>query len=265
MTQTQATRIFIRDDDVGELTPALKMFTQTFARRGLPVSYQIIPERLTDECAAYLRDLRAEFPGLVELGQHGLRHQMMVRGKLEFYEFGPERTYGQQLADIQEGADLLRERLGDDSASRIFTPPRHRFNRDTLRAAKALGFKVLSASNYTRTIYRAAYLVGRTLRMTNLGRPGVSYHGGVRPDSGLFEMSIAVGVDNGPDIVGTVDSTVEAITQARPFARDLGVLFHHMAYAGEGGGQFLEDLLDRVTKLPEVSFHRILDLAPQAT
>lgn len=264
MTQTQATRIFIRDDDVGELTPALKVFSQTFARRGLPVSYQIIPERLTDECAAYLRDLRAEFPGLVELGQHGLRHQMMVRGKLEFYEFGPERTYDQQFADIQEGTDLLRTRLGDDSASRIFTPPRHRFNRDTLRAARALGFRVLSSSNYTRTIYRAAYLVGRTLRMTNLGRPGVSYHGGVRPDSGLFEMSIAVGVDNGPDIVGTVDSTVEAVIQARPFARDLGILFHHMAYAGDGGSQFLEDLLDRVTKLPEVSFHRILDLAPQA-
>jgi hypothetical protein len=264
MTQTQATRIFIRDDDVGELTPALKMFTRTFAKRGLPVSYQIIPERLTEECAAFLRDLRAEFPGLVELGQHGLRHQMMVKGKLEFYEFGPERTYEEQLADIQAGADLLRQRLGDDSALRIFTPPRHRFDRNTLKAAKALGFRVLSASNYTRSFYRIAYLVGKTLHLTNLGRPGVSYHGGVRPDSGLFEMSIAVGVDNGPDIVGTVDTTVDAIAQARPHARDLGILFHHMAYAEDGGSQFLEDLLDRLTKLPEVSFHRILDLAPQA-
>lgn len=258
------TRIFFRDDDVGELNPALCSFTRTFVERGLPVSYQIIPEGLTEECASHMRDLRDASPDLVEFGQHGLRHQMMVRGKLEYYEFGPERTYEQQLADIREGAEILRRRMGDDSALKVFTPPRHRYDRNTLRALKASGFQVLSASSYTTAAHRIAYGAGRALGLSNLGRPGVSYHGAVRPDCGLYELSIAVGVDSGSVVLGPVESILDRVAQARTHVRDLGLMFHHYAYGGEEGTRYLNTLLDRLTELPDVSFHRILDLSAQA-
>ncbi len=106
------TRIFLRDDDVGALTPALKDFVGQFAERGLPVSYQIIPERFTAEAAEFMLAERAKAPTLIEFGQHGLRHEMQVGGKTEYYEFGPERTYAQQLADIEAGKALLTARLG---------------------------------------------------------------------------------------------------------------------------------------------------------
>lgn len=263
-TNGPKTRIFFRDDDVSELNPALLSFTRAFAGRSLPVSYQIIPEGLTEECAGYMRDLRDASPELVEFGQHGLRHQMMVRGKLEYYEFGPERTYEQQLADIREGSEILRRRMGDDYALRVFTPPRHRYDRNTLRALKASGFEVLSASSYTTTAHRLAYGAGRALGLSNLGRPGVSYHGAVRPDCGLYELSIAVGVDSGSVVLGPVESVVQQVTQARGHVRDLGLMFHHNAYGGEEGASYLNALLDRLTDLPDVSFHRILDLYAQA-
>src|SRR5690349_12908413 len=85
-----STRIFVRDDDVGALNPQLAAFVDTFADRGLPVSYQIIPAQLTDDCSSFLATRRAGSARLFEYGQHGLTHEMMVRGKRVFYEFGPE-------------------------------------------------------------------------------------------------------------------------------------------------------------------------------
>ena len=75
------THYFIRNDDVGARTPALEHFVETFLRAGLPVSYQIIPEKLTQDCARWLRQMQAAHPQLIEFGQHSLRHEMIVRGK----------------------------------------------------------------------------------------------------------------------------------------------------------------------------------------
>jgi hypothetical protein len=253
-------KLFLRDDDVGALTPAFRGFFDLFADAGLPVSYQVIPDRFTEECAAYMEARRGRAPALVEYGQHGLRHEMMVRGQLEFYEFGPERTYQQQLDDISQGRALIRERLGPEIPLEIFTPPRHRYDRNTLKALRAAGFSVLSASSYSNLKFRLAYGVGRALGLTNLGRPGVPWHGRVRPDSGLFELSVAVGVDDGGDILLSVDGVVDGIAQAARHTNEVGVLFHHAAYGSPEGRTFLEAVVVRLKTLPDVSFHTIADL-----
>ncbi|MBS0333321.1 MAG: DUF2334 domain-containing protein [Proteobacteria bacterium] len=253
-------RLFLRDDDVGALTPEFRSFFDLFADAGLPVSYQVIPELFTDECAAYMEARRTRTPALVEYGQHGLRHEMMVRGQLEYYEFGPERTYDQQLQDILEGQALLRRRLGGDIPLQIFTPPRHRYDRNTLKALSAAGFTVLSASSYSGLPHRLAYGAGRALGLTNLGRPGVPWHGRRRPDSGLFELSVAVGVDDGGDILQSVDGVFEGIARAARHTEDVGLLFHHAVYVGPEGRAFLEALVARLKTLPDVSFHTIMDL-----
>lgn len=254
------TRIFLRDDDVAALTPAFSRFVTRFAEHGLPVSYQIIPELFTQEAADFMLAARARTPALIEFGQHGLRHEIQVRGKTEYYEFGPERTYGQQLADIEAGKALLHERLGADEALRVFTPPRHRYDRNTLKALRAAGFSVFSASSYTSPKHRAAYAVGRALGLTNLGRPGVPWHDRVRPDCGLFELSVAVGVDDGDHAVGTVDEVMAEIARARRRTSTLGVLFHHQVFAQPDGEVHLTALIDRLQKLPGVTFHTLGDL-----
>lgn len=254
------TRIFLRDDDVGAPTPALSDFVRRFTKRGLPVSYQIIPEKFTPQAAAFMLAERAKAPSLIEFGQHGLRHEMQVHGKTEYYEFGPERTYGQQLADIEEGKALLQDRLGANEPLEIFTPPRHRYDRNTLKAIRATGFSVLSASSYTTARHRAAYAVGRAIGLTNLGRPGVSWHERVRPDCGLFELSVAVGVDDGDYTVGTVDDVMAKVDRARRHTSTVGLLFHHEVFGSPGGEGYLEALLDRLQQLPGVTFHTIGDL-----
>ncbi|MGZ6019663.1 MAG: DUF2334 domain-containing protein [Phenylobacterium sp.] len=254
------TRIFLRDDDVGALTPALTNFVGRFAGHGLPVSYQIIPERFTPEAAEFLLAQRAKSPALMDFGQHGLRHEMQVRGQTEYYEFGPERTYAQQLADIAAGKALLRDRLGADEELRVFTPPRHRYDRNTLKAIRETGFSVLSASSYTSLPHRLAYGVGRLLGLTNLGRPGVPWHGRCRPDSGLFELSVAVGVDDGAKLSGGVDDVMAGIALSRRHTSTVGLLFHHEVFARPGAEGFLDDLLGRLQRLPDVSFHTLGDL-----
>ncbi|HLZ75499.1 DUF2334 domain-containing protein [Phenylobacterium sp.] len=254
------TRIFLRDDDVGALTPALTSFVGRFAARGLPVSYQIIPEQFTPEAAAFMLAERAKAPNLIEFGQHGLRHEMQVRGKTEYYEFGPERTYAQQLADIEQGKALLQARLGAGEALRVFTPPRHRYDRNTLKAIRATGFSVLSASSYATPKHRAAYAVGRALGLTNLGRPGVPWHERVRPDCGLFELSVAVGIDDGDYIVGSADDVMAEIGRSRRHMSALGVLFHHQVFAQPDGEAHLDAVLDGLQRLPDVTFHTLGDL-----
>jgi hypothetical protein len=251
------TRVFIRDDDLGGLTPEFLHFFRVFAERGLPVSYQIIPEKLTSECAVFLRAELARRPDLIEVGQHGLRHEMQVRGKLEYYEFGPERSYDQQLDDIRAGRKILRERLGDDVEVRVFTPPRHRFNRDTLRALDAEGLTVFSASSYPELRYRLAYGFGRALGLTNIGRSGVSHHGRKRSDCQLFELSIAVAADDGGTPMGSVDGIMSRVELASRRMTDVGVMFHHQAYAAADRKAHLEELADRLARLPNVSFHTI--------
>jgi len=252
-----ATRIYIRDDDVGDFTPELAAFVSLFADRNLPVSYQIIPELFTEACATALVALRARAPELVEFGQHGLRHHMMLRGRKVNFEFGPQRTYDEQLSDILAGRELLLRRLGDQSAAAVFTPPRHRFDRNTLRAVKTAGFSVLSSSSYPTLPHRLAYGIGRALGLTNLGPPAVSWHGRVRPDCGLFEASIAVSVDNGATIAGSVDAVMKKVAQARRHTAKVGLMFHHAVYKGSDGQAFLEQLVDRLVAAPNVRFERL--------
>lgn len=255
-----STHIFIRDDDVGALTPQLRTFIKIFAEHRIPVSYQVIPAALTTECAGFLRAQRLQAPDLFEFGQHGFKHEMMIGGRRVFYEYGPERSYDEQLATILDGQTLLRERLGEDFEAAIFTPPRHRYDRATLAALATAQVRILSASSYCSLPHRAAYSLGRRFGLTNLGRPGVSYHGRVRPDSGLFELSIAVAVDNGSRTKVTAAEVLQRVAVARRHTNAVGLMFHHNAYASPSDQAFLVELASGLSALPDVSFHRLVEL-----
>lgn len=262
MPEENHTRFFVRDDDVGSLTPALRAFIDTFATRGLPVSYQIIPAELTNDCAQYIADQRGRSPTLFEFAQHGLTHKMTVGGREVRYEFGPERSYQEQLQVIQAGQAILRDLLGPHFNPHVFTPPQHKYNRDTLKALKAAGVKVLSASNYAASArHRVIYALGGTLGMSSIGRNGISYHGRVRPDSELLELSISVGADNGSERVPTTSEVIAAVEAARRRTPLVGLMLHHMAYSSEADQEFLAELADRLQAMPNASFHLLGDLA----
>lgn len=256
-------QIFIRDDDVGGLTPQLQSFVETFASHEIPVSYQVIPTVLTPECAEFLRRKHDQAPHLFEFGQHGLAHEMVVRGRRVFYEFGPERSFEEQICAIADGQAILCKCLGSAFDGSVFTPPRHRYDRNTLAALAQTGVQVLSASNYATFPHRVAYAMGRSLRLTNLGRPGVSYHGRVRPDCGLLELSIAVAVDNGSRMPVTAAAILDQVIAASHHVSPVGLMFHHNAYRSEADQVFLAELASGLRALPDVSFHSLTDLRKQ--
>lgn len=250
---------FIRDDDIGELTPALRDFVELFIARGIPVSYQIIPEQLTAECARYLLDVERAHPDLIEFGQHGLRHWMMLKGKRLKREFGPERTFEQQADDIAQGKQALLALLGNDREITLFTPPQHKFDRQTILAAAAAGHRVFSAASYPSPHHKLAYTVGRSLGMSSIRHHGISYHGRVRPEAPLREVSISIAVDNGRRITCPASELDRAMARASANTAVVGLMFHHAVYAEAKAD--LEAIVSRLATYPGERFRRLGDLA----
>jgi hypothetical protein len=252
----QRIRYFIRDDDVGELTDALRFFVETFVERRLPVSYQIIPSLLTSECAEYLRQVEAANAGLIEFGQHGLTHRMKWAGQELDREFGPERSLDEQRAVIGEGLALLKAHLGERRIA-VFTPPRHKYDGNTVRAAAEAGLTVFSAAYYPTVRHQAAYALGRRLGLSSLKHQGISYHGRERPEAAMREVSIAVDVDDGEVARYAPEAISGIVRRASRYTDTIGFMFHHFMYATPDARQTLVALADRLAAYGEENFHRL--------
>lgn len=264
-TTRRPPRIFLRNDDVGALTPSLRRFASTFEERGLPVSYQVIPRLLTDECAKFLREAKGRSPKLLELSQHGLAHEMIVGGRKVYYEFGPERTYDQQLEDIRTGRDILADKLANDFEGLVFTPPQHKYDRSTLKALEAVGVRVLSASCYSGWAHRVIYSAGRVLGLSSIGRRGISYHGRVRPDAEVLELSISVVVDDGSTHREQVDQVLTEVRRACAQTSVVGLMFHHEVYQDDDDAEFLTHLADGLAAMNGRDFSLLSDIYRSAT
>jgi hypothetical protein len=256
-------RYFLRDDDVGPLTPALRHFVETFATRQLPVSYQVIPARLTAECADFLVQAKRAHPGLIEFGQHGLKHEMTLGARRLKREFGPERTRRDQQSDIEEGLHILRERLGAAGPIRVFTPPQHKFDANTVAAAAAAGLQVFSASSYPSVHHQLAYAFGRSVGLSSLRHHGISYHGRMRPEGALFELSISIDVDDGRRRKYKAADLGPALHAAAARTNLVGLMLHHELYADAEARAELEALADQLADMGALRFSLLTELAFQ--
>lgn len=257
--RTTLTRYFVRDDDVGELTPALVAFVEAFINRSIPVSYQIIPGQLSDDCAQYLAEKARVHPHLIEFGQHGLHHSMLLHGKVLKREFGPEKSYDEQLKDIEEGKQILRRKFGPHHEVKLFTPPQHKFDRHTIGAISAAGYALFSAASYPTPYHRAAYALGRIFGLSSIRHHGISYHGRKRPETDLFELSISIAVDNGRRITCPAEALKPALRRAAAHTDKVGLMFHHGVYA-DAPDEF-RAIVDELATYHSSQFHRLSDLA----
>jgi hypothetical protein len=257
-------RFFVRDDDVGDLTPELRAFAETFIRKKIPVSYQIIPSKFTDACARYMRNLFHEHPELIDFGQHGLRHEMIVRGRHTWREFGPEHSTLEQQRTIEEGRALLSSKLGETVELRVFTPPQHKYNGDTVRAAAAAGYCIFSASSYPFHLHRFLYRIGRSLNLSSLRHHGISYHCRRRPEAPIVEISIAIPVDNGISLRNPAATLPAALSQAMKYTNVVGFMFHHAVYGRPGGQRELTALAEALSNFGAARFRRLSALRPDS-
>ena len=254
-------RYFVRDDDVGELTPELRFFVNAFLDRQIPVSYQIIPARLTQACADFLLQVEVDHPDLIEFGQHGLHHAMTVKGKNLKREFGPERDLLDQTAAIAEGLAVLKSKMGLDHPFEVFTPPQHKYDRSTPKAAAAAGHKVFSAASYPSLLHQVAYGLGRALGFSSVLHHGISHHGGRRPEAAIRDLSIAVDVDDGRGVRWPADRLGEGLAKAIQRSDVVGLMFHHAVYERQEGQAQLSAIADVLAGLGSGHFSKIMSIA----
>ena len=226
-------RVFVRDDDVDSLTPELEAVSGLFVEAGIPVSYQVVPARLSADAAEHMLALRRRHPDLVHLGQHGYSHEASVPGVHEWAEFAGGRSADDQRRAIATGRRQLLEAFGDAFDGRVFTPPCHKYDRTTVQTLESLGFDTVSASYRIGIPARLFYLAGHALRRTRLLGRNVSYHGRHHPGSQVREVSVSVDIDLGADgerVSKTTDALVAEVSAAALRTERVGIMLHHAAY-----------------------------------
>jgi hypothetical protein len=177
-------------------------------------------------------------------------------------EFGPERSFLDQSATIEQGLAILRRKLGDDAPIEVFTPPQHKFDGNTVRAAAAAGHRVFSASSYPTLHHQFAYALGRALGWSSIAHHGVSYHGRRRPEADIDEVSIAIDVDDGKR---RKRSAVEVATRLRALgarATSVGLMFHHALYNDSEGHRALTEIVGELAEIGRQRFVLLDALTP---
>jgi predicted deacetylase len=228
-------RLFFRDDDVDEDEATLWRLLRLFRERSTPINLGVIPGRLTAACVELLAESAGDSPAMLELNQHGWRHLNHEREGRKC-EFGPSRTYAEQLADIARGQERMTEAFGPNWFP-VFIPPWNRCTEETRRALDQLGFRALSA------------------------KQGSSVAAGYR----FEEISITLDLYRWNDgaRLKSPEEVVDDLIAQLSRQQAIGVALHHKVM-DEQAFSFLASLLDTFASHPAVRFHTFQSLLRQA-
>lgn len=224
-------RVFFRDDDADEDEARLRRLLEIFLRRKIPINLGVIPGRLTAAGAGLLAQFIRAAPELIELNQHGWLHLNHERDGRKC-EFGPSRTYAEQLSDIAQGQARMTEAFGARWFP-VFIPPWNRCVEETYRALDQLGFRALSAKQ------GSAVVTGYRFK----------------------EISITLDLFNWRGEAGLkpADEIVDELIAQLARQQTIGVMLHHKVMDGRACA-FLEVMLDTLRSHPSVNFHTFQNL-----
>ncbi len=229
--QSALLRLFFRDDDVDEDEATLRRLLRLFLRRETPINLGVIPGRLTEAGAGLLAQSISDAPALLELNQHGWLHINHEREGRKC-EFGPSRTYAEQLVDIAQGQARMTEAFGPHW-SPVFIPPWNRCAEDTYRALDQLGFHALSAKKENSVV------TGYRFREISITLDFYNWRGGacLKPAE---------------EIIGDLIAQVSR-------QQTIGVMLHHKVM-DERAFAFLDSMLDTLASRQTVRFHTFQSL-----
>jgi hypothetical protein len=222
-------RLFFRDDDVAEDEPSLCRLLDLFAEHAVPLNLEIIPGQLTAAGSRRLRDHREQAPSLLDLHQHGWTHQNHEASGRKC-EFGPARSFEEQLKDLRAGRDRLLDEFGSAFVP-VFTPPWNRYSSATIKALVELGFDAFSA--LWRPAATAAWPSHPVLE------------GGLRAlpaTLDLIEWGDRRRLRPVDELLATLTGQLVEQGQAGPGAPPVGILLHH-AVMDDAAFDFLKRLL----------------------
>jgi len=229
--QAAPARLFFRDDDVDEDEATLRRLLQLFMRREAPINLGVIPGRLTAAGSELLAQYFSDAPASLELNQHGWRHLNHEREGRKC-EFGPGRTYAEQLADIARGQARMTEAFWSRWFP-VFIPPWNRCSEDTYRALDQLGFRALSMKQ------RNSVVTGYRFKEISITLDLYRWRGGacLKPSKEI------------------VDDLIAQLQRQQT----IGVMLHHKVM-DERAFSFLGSMLDTLESCPTVRFHTFQSL-----
>lgn len=223
--------LFFRDDDVDEDEASLRRLLDLFLHAETPLNLGVIPGRLTDATITLLTEYKQPCSRLIELNQHGWQHTNHEHtGKK--CEFGPSRSFDEQLADIAAGQARMNAAFGT-AWFPVFIPPWNRCTEATARALDELGFRVLSRD------HGQALFTGARFSEWPVTLDLYQWRGGaaLRP----------------------VEALTRELMQQVEQADIIGVLLHHKVMSDEAFA-LLSELLQLFRQVPGVEFHSFQSL-----
>ena len=207
-------RLWLRDDDAIEPTPALDRLIDFSSRFSAPLLLAIIPKGTGEALAHRLADEPLVLPA-----QHGYSHRNHAQPGSKPQELGLHRGLETVLDDLARGREKLARLFGQNLRP-VLVPPWNRIDPALVPHLPELGFDALST----------------------FGEPG--WNGEEEPRK--FDCNVDIidwkATRTGHEPEKMVDKLVEALAQAR--ARNLApvvILAHHLVH-GEKAWDFLDVL-----------------------
>lgn len=213
---------FFRDDDAGWEDARLFELLELFAEHKVPIDLAAIPKALSRRTGTRLRKMVEADPARLSVHQHGYAHENHERDGRK-NEFGPSRSWREQLEDVQAGQSLLKDLLGSITDP-IFTPPWNRCTEITAICLWEAGFKFVSRD---RT---ATPLDAPDLKELSISVDWFAHRKGVRLTSDEFGSLFASAVREQPAV---------------------GVMLHH-AVVDDYEFRRLRQLLQLISTHPQV-------------
>ncbi len=217
-------RLFFRDDDVDEDEASLRRLLRLFLHAETPINLGVIPGRLTKAATNLLIECKQPHPQLLELNQHGWLHTNH-EGSGKKCEFGPSRSFDEQLADLAAGQACMNEAFGQ-TWHHVFIPPWNRCTAATARALDQLGFRALSRDR---------------------GQPGFAGYQ-------FCELPVTLDLYQWRDgaALRPLEELAQALAQQIAAADTIGVLLHHKVMDDDACA-LLADLLHLFKQAPNVA------------
>ncbi len=217
--------IFFRDDDAGWADAQLYALLDCFNALQMPIDLAVIPQALSQPLADALLSRWQRAPALLGMHQHGYNHSNhAAQGRK--CEFGNNRNFAQQYADLLAGQGRLQALL-DDAVDSVFTPPWNRCTQITADCLSQLGFVGLSR-NTTAEPVLADELIQIPIEIDWCG--------------------IRARAENPWTVLGRILCERLSAPQARP----LGIMLHH-AEMDSQDLQHLHELLALFSDQPQVN------------
>ncbi|MBV6510871.1 MAG: hypothetical protein FMNOHCHN_00349 [Ignavibacteriaceae bacterium] len=235
---------FIRNDDVREqLDNELINIHFLLRRKKIPLSLAVEPANVTQDVVNWINSMNDECD-LLEVIQHGFDHNKRNIYPYGF-EFGGQRDFIDQKADLQSGWNLLDKYFGE-LWTKVISFPYGAYNVQTLEAVNSCGYKAISTSFGVEFYHTLKDIVGRVVGKSRVAGKKISYHDRFVMNYNFYDFGTCINIikhQTGPNECEhySFDELKSFVLKASRRTNKIGVLLHHRFHKGQ------DELIDELT------------------